>query len=135
MPALSYTWLGHATFQFRSPGGKRILVDPWLETNPSCPDSAKKIRELDLMLLTHGHADHIGDAVAVARATGARVVAPYELGVWLEKKGLQHVTGMNPGGTIHALGLSATMVPAMHSSSIEEDGRMVYLGVAAGYAV
>src|SRR5438445_13816525 len=135
MAPLSFVWLGHSTFVFVSPGGKRILIDPWLTTNPVCPDESRKIAALDLILVTHGHDDHTADVVSVARATGARVVAPYELGLWLERKGLQHVTGMNPGGTIHALGLSATMVPAMHSSSIEEDGRMVYLGVAAGYVV
>jgi len=135
MPPLAFTWLGHATFLFRSPGGKRIVVDPWLTTNPACPDSAKTISELDLMLLTHGHEDHTGDAVKLARDNGARVLAPYELSVWLQQKGLQNVTGMNPGGTLDALGLSITMVPAQHSSSVVEDGRIVYLGLATGYVV
>ena len=79
MQRLSFTWLGHATFLFRSPGGKQLLVDPWLTGNPVCPDNARSIRALDLMLLTHGHADHSTDAVAVARSTGAHVIAPYEL--------------------------------------------------------
>jgi len=135
MQALSFTWLGHATFLFRSPGGKRILIDPWVATNPACPESAKKIGDLDLILLTHGHADHAGDAVSLGRSSGARLVAPHELSVWLQGKGLQNVTGMNPGGTLAALGLSVTMVPAAHSSSAEEDGRIVYLGVAAGYVI
>src|SRR5882762_9032551 len=99
MSALPFTWLGHGTFLFRSPAGKRLLVDPWLETNPSCPDSAKKVRDVDLILVTHGHADHTSDVLATARETGARVIAPYELGLWLEQKGLQRCTGMNPGGT------------------------------------
>jgi L-ascorbate metabolism protein UlaG (beta-lactamase superfamily) len=135
MSSLSYTWLGHSTFLLRSPGGKRILFDPWLETNPSCPDASKKVRDVDLILLTHGHFDHTADAVAVGRATGARVVAPYELGVWLEQKGLQTVTGMNPGGTLEVLGLSITMVPAVHSSSVVEDGRTMYAGLATGYVI
>jgi L-ascorbate metabolism protein UlaG (beta-lactamase superfamily) len=132
---LSFTWLGHGTFLFRSPGGRRIVVDPWLTTNPACPESARKIGELDLMLLTHGHDDHTGDAVRVARETGARVVAPYELSVWLQQKGLQNITGMNPGGTLSALGLSITMVPACHSSSLMDEGRIVYLGLATGYII
>jgi L-ascorbate metabolism protein UlaG (beta-lactamase superfamily) len=135
MTKLSFQWLGHSTFLFRSPGGKRILIDPWLTTNPACPESAKKIRELDLMLLTHGHDDHTADAVAVARATLARVIAPYELAMWLEQKGLQTVTGMNQGGTLDAGGLSITMVPAVHSSSVVEEGRHVYAGTPCGYVI
>jgi len=133
--ALQITWFGHATFLLKSPGGKRILFDPWVTGNPSAPAAAKKIDALDLMLLTHGHSDHIGDAVAIGRASAAQVVAPFELSVWLQKKGLQNVTGMNPGGTLSALGLSITMVPAVHSSSVEEDGQIVYLGVATGYVI
>jgi L-ascorbate metabolism protein UlaG (beta-lactamase superfamily) len=135
MQPLSFTWLGHATFHFRSPAAKRILIDPWLTTNPMCPEAAKRIRELDLLLLTHGHDDHSADAVAVGRATGARAIAPYELALWLQQKGLQAVTGMNRGGTIEAAGLSITMVPALHSSSIVEDGRIVYLGEPCGYVI
>jgi L-ascorbate metabolism protein UlaG (beta-lactamase superfamily) len=133
--ALSITWLGHATFLLKSPGGKTILFDPWVTGNPSSPESAKKLGALDLMLITHGHSDHTGDAVSIGRSSGAQVVAPYEVSVWLQQKGLQNVTGMNPGGTLKALGLSITMVPAMHSSSVEEDGKIVYLGVATGYVV
>ena len=135
MQSLSITWLGHSTFLLQSPGGKRILFDPWVTGNPKSPESAKKLGALDLILVTHGHSDHTGDAVAIGRSSGAQVVAPYEVSVWLRQKGLQNVTGMNPGGTLHALGLSITMVPAMHSSSVEEDGKIIYLGVAAGYVV
>lgn len=135
MNTLSFTWLGHATFRMTSPGGKRLLFDPWITTNPSTPEPAKKVGAVDLMLLTHGHDDHTGDAIRVARETGAHVVAPYELAVWLQQKGLQTVTGMNLGGTLAALGLSITMVPAQHSSSIVEDGKTVYLGNAAGYVI
>ena len=133
--ALSITWLGHATFQLVSPGGKTIVFDPWVTGNPSAPEAAKRLGALDLLLITHGHSDHTGDAVSLARSSGADVVAPYEVAVWLGKKGLQKVTGMNPGGTLKMHGLSITMVPAMHSSSVEEDGQIVYLGVATGYIV
>ena len=133
--ALSITWLGHATFLLQSPGGKSILFDPWVTGNPKSPESAKKIGALDLILITHGHSDHTADAVAIGRSSGARTIAPYETAVWLGSKGLQNVTGMNPGGTLRALGLTITMVPAMHSSSVEENGTIIYLGVAAGYLV
>src|SRR5262244_4024635 len=117
--SLSITWLGHATFLLQSPGGKKILFDPWVTGNPTSPESAKKLGHLDLILVTHGHGDHTADVVPIGRASGAQVVAPFELSVWFQKKGLQNVTGMNPGGTLHALGLSITMVQAHHSSSIE----------------
>ena len=135
MPSLSITWLGHATFLLVSPGGTRILFDPWVTGNPQSPPSAKTLGALDLILVTHGHSDHVGDAVAIGRSSGARVIAPDELATWLKRKGLQQVSGMNQGGTIDALGLSITMVPAVHSSSIVEDGRSLYVGPATGYIV
>jgi L-ascorbate metabolism protein UlaG (beta-lactamase superfamily) len=135
MQKLSFTWLGHATFTFRTPGDKRIIMDPWVSTNPMCPESARHVGPLDLMLITHGHGDHTADAVSIGRSSGAHVVAPFELAVWLQKKGLQHVTGMNPGGTLHMLGLSITMVPAIHSSSVEDGSEVVYTGIAAGYVI
>ena len=135
MQKLSFTWLGHATFILGTPGGKRIIMDPWVSTNPSCPESAKHVGALDLMLITHGHGDHTADAVSIGRSSGAQVVAPFELAVWLQKKGLQRVTGMNPGGTLHMLGLSITMVPAVHSSSVEDGSEVVYTGIATGYVI
>jgi L-ascorbate metabolism protein UlaG (beta-lactamase superfamily) len=135
MKKFSYKWLGHATFLFTTPGGKRVLLDPWITGNPVTPESARKIGDIDLILLSHGHADHTSDAVSLGRSSGAQVVAPYELSLWLQQKGLKNVTGMNPGGTLRMFGLEITMVQADHSSSIEEDGRLVYLGVASGYVL
>ena len=135
MQKLSFTWLGHATFLLKSPGGKKILFDPWVTGNPASPESAKKLGELDLILITHGHSDHTGDAVSIGRSSGAQVVAPHEVSVWLQHKGLKKVIGMNPGGTLLLLGLSITMVPAMHSSSVQEGAQIIYLGVATGYVI
>ncbi len=135
MPKLSITWLGHSTFILRTPGGVRLILDPWIGTNPSCPEDAKKVGELNLMLVTHGHFDHTADVVSIARSTNAQVVAPFELSVIFQQRGLKNVVGMNPGGTLKAHGLSITMVPAVHSSSIEDDGKNIYAGLATGYVI
>jgi L-ascorbate metabolism protein UlaG (beta-lactamase superfamily) len=131
----SFTFLGHSTFLFQTASGKHVIVDPWLETNPMCPASHKRVRDLDLILLTHGHRDHIADAIPLARSTGAQIIAPYELATWFEEKGLKHVTAMNPGGSLTMMGLSITMVPAVHSSSIEDADPPRYAGVASGYVI
>ncbi len=135
MRPLSFTWLGHATFLFTSPGGKRILLEPWVASNPACPDSHKKLGHLDLILITHGHSDHMGDAVSIARATGAHVIANYEVCLWLEAKGIQNTAPMGHGGTQTVGDIAITMVNAVHGSSVVEDGRVVSLGQAAGYVI
>src|SRR4026209_793714 len=132
---LSITWYGHSTFVIITPGGKRIVTDPWLDGNPKCPPAMKKITAADVILVSHGHSDHTGDLVAVSRATKAPVVAVYELAQWFELKGLTNLQGMNIGGTIAVAGLSVTMVPAIHSSSLVENGTNVYLGNPAGFVV
>jgi L-ascorbate metabolism protein UlaG (beta-lactamase superfamily) len=135
MSSLSITWLGHATFIITTPGGKRIVIDPWLEGNPMCPADHKRIDQADVILLTHGHSDHSSDVVNVARSTGAPVVGVFEISVWLTGKGLQNVIGMGIGGTISVAGLEITMVPAVHTSSVVENGSIVYLGEPAGFVV
>ena len=132
---LAITWLGHSTFILTTPGGKRIVTDPWLEGNPMCPPDRRKVDVADLILLSHGHSDHTGDVVAVSRSTGAPVYAIHELATWLQQKGLHHVNGMNMGGTASVAGLEITMVPALHSSSVTEDGAMIYLGEPAGFVI
>src|SRR5215510_13663875 len=144
--SLSFTWLGHSTFLFRSPGGKRILIEPWVASNPACPDGAKKLGPLDLILISHGHEDHAGDAVSIARATGAHVIANYEVCLWLEAKGIQNTVPVGHGGTLRlarpelvegrarsgqagdAAGeIAVTMVNAVHGSSVLDDGRVLSL--------
>jgi L-ascorbate metabolism protein UlaG (beta-lactamase superfamily) len=132
---LAVTWLGHGTFHFRTPGGRRLLVDPWLDGNPRCPAAWKRPAPLDAILITHGHGDHAADAAALARATGATVVASFEICSWLGRKGVRELTPMNMGGTVEVAGVSVSMVDARHSSSIEEGGVTIPLGEAAGFVL
>ena len=129
---LAVTWLGHGTFHFQTPGGRRFLVDPWLEGNPRCPAAWKRPAPLDAILITHGHADHAADAESLARATGATVVANFEICRWLGRKGVRELSPMNKGGTVEIAGVQVSMVDARHSSTIEEGGATIPLGEAAG---
>jgi L-ascorbate metabolism protein UlaG (beta-lactamase superfamily) len=131
------TWLGHATWLLETPGGKRVLFDPWTDGNPMCPDAYKGAGcgHIDLILVTHGHGDHMGDLVGIVKQTGAQVVAIAEIAIWLGTKGVTNCTGMNKGGTIAVKGLKVTMTNAVHSSGFLEDGRLIDLGDPAGFVV
>jgi L-ascorbate metabolism protein UlaG (beta-lactamase superfamily) len=133
MESLAITWLGHSSFRVRTPGGKEVLFDPWYTGNPSFPEAARP-KVADLILISHGHSDHITDAAATAKETGATVVAIFEITSWLGSKGVKNVEPMNKGGTITSKGLRITMTDARHSSSFDENG-IVYLGEPAGFVV
>ena len=129
---LSVTWLGHATLLVISPKGVRVLVDPFLANNPSCPPAAKRVGAVEVMLVTHGHSDHCEDAATIARESGATVVASPELSGWLGRQGAKHLRPMNIGGRQTLSGLQIAMVPAVHSSSAPDGA---YLGPATGFIV
>lgn len=135
MNRLSITWLGHSTFVVRTPGGQRLLFDPWLTGNPACPDAFKKPPKADVILVSHGHSDHIGDLVLCARESGAPVVAIWEICEWLGGKGIQNLSPMNKGGAQQVAGLRITMTDARHSSSFVDNGQVVYMGEPAGFIV
>lgn len=132
LKGLKITWLGHSTFLLTSPKGLRLLFDPFLTNNPSCPADARRMTDIDLMLISHGHSDHCEDAHAVGRETGATVVASYELAGWLERQGVKHLRPMNIGGRQSVSGIDVAMVPAVHSSSAPGGA---YLGPATGFIV
>jgi L-ascorbate metabolism protein UlaG (beta-lactamase superfamily) len=129
------TWLGHATFRITTPTGKVIVIDPWVQTNPMCPEPLKKFERLDTMLITHGHFDHIADAVALGKQFKPQIVAIYETCVWLESKGVSNTNGMNKGGTQRVGEIEVTMVNAIHSCGIQDGDNIVYGGEACGYII
>ena len=124
---IAVRWLGHAAFEVVSPGGTRILIDPWLAQNPSTPDSLKAAARWTgdnkpaAILVSHAHFDHAADAKALATATGAPVISAFE---WVNTLGLPEAQalGGNVGGTFTVGDVIVHMVPAMHSS---EPGRPV----------
>src|SRR6204780_142721 len=129
------TWLGHATFRITTPSGKIIVIDPWVQTNPMCPEPLKKFDRLDTMLITHGHFDHIADAVALGKQFKPQIVGIFETCLWLESKGVSNTNGMNKGGTQRVGEIEVTMVNAIHSCGILDEGKIVYGGEACGYVV
>jgi L-ascorbate metabolism protein UlaG (beta-lactamase superfamily) len=117
-------WLGHSAFHFESPGGKNMLVDPFLKENPGTPDHWKKPAQVDYIFLTHGHDDHVGDTLEIAKRTGCKVVCIVELTALLTgKHGLNEnqAVGFNKGGTVAFEDFSVTMTSANHSSAFQGD--------------
>ncbi len=132
---LKITWLGHATVLIQSAGGTTVLVDPFIENNPMYPKQFMLPPKIDYVLLTHGHGDHISDAVPVAKNYGATVVAIYELADYVAKQGVEKTVGMNLGGTVEIGDMTASMVDAKHSSGAQDSSGTHYVGVAAGYVI
>ncbi|HXN64771.1 MAG TPA: metal-dependent hydrolase [Candidatus Acidoferrales bacterium] len=129
------TYLGHATVKITTPDGKVILIDPWVMTNPQCPDSEKELSRVDVILLTHGHGDHLGDLIEIAKEHEPQVVAIFETGKWLEKKKVKNVSPMGKGGTQRVGNIEVTMVHAVHSNSLEDGKDLLYGGEPAGFIV
>ncbi len=131
---MQITWLGHGTFQFRLPSGQTILMDPWTEGNPAYP-KAHRIERVDTICITHGHFDHIHDAVPLAKQFNPEVVAIYETTHWLESKGVANTRSMNKGGSQKVGDVTITMTHAVHSCGILDEGKILYGGEAAGYVL
>lgn len=128
---MKITWLGHAAFLLE--GSKRVVIDPFLTGNPNAPVKPEEVK-VDLIVVTHGHGDHLGDTVEIAKKNDVPVICIHELSRLLSKKGVEAM-GMNIGGTISSSGVSVTMVPAFHSADVEEDDEIISAGMPAGVIV
>jgi len=132
---IKLAWLGHATFRIETPAGKTVIVDPWVMGNPACPPKDRDVKKVDVLLCTHGHGDHIGDAVEIANRHNPKVVGIFELCAWLQKKGAQQTSPMNKGGTQTVGDIKVTMVHADHSCGIQDGEEIIYGGEACGYVI
>ena len=130
------TYYGHSTFGLQTPGGQVALIDPWVMTNPKCPEKLKRVTRLDAIFLTHGHSDHMGDLLDLAKQHKPKVVTNFEIYLWLESKntGAQGLP-CNKGGCQKVGDFEVTMTNAFHSSSIDDSGQRLYGGEPAGFVV
>ncbi len=131
---LQITWLGHSTFNLQLESGEVLVLDPWVEGNPSYPHGYT-IDRVDGILISHGHFDHIHDAIPLAKKFKPKVVAIFETAKWLESKGVENTSGMNKGGSQMVGPVKATMVHAIHSCGILDGDQIIYGGEASGYVL
>jgi len=130
------TYLGHSTFLLTTPTGQVALIDPWVTTNPMCPEVLKKVPQLDVIFLSHAHSDHLGDLLELTKQHRPQIVANFETCLWLEGKGFENETNpMGKGGSQKVGGFEVTMTHAFHSNSIAEHGQPLYAGEPAGLVI
>jgi L-ascorbate metabolism protein UlaG (beta-lactamase superfamily) len=129
------TWLGHAATKIEAGDGTVVVIDPFLEGNPATPAGVATLDRVDLMLISHGHGDNMGDAVQIAQTYQPHIIAMVELCGYLSSKGAQDCSGGNTGGTQEWNGLRVTMVNAVHSSSIQDGDQTLFGGLAVGFVI
>lgn len=110
------TWFGHAAFKIEI-AGKIVLIDPWLDDNPTSPVRASEITRADMVYVTHDHSDHLGDAFDICKRTKLTFVATFELGAYAEENGVENVVGLNIGGSVEIKGVRLSIVQAFHTAS------------------
>ncbi len=129
-------YFGHSTFSLTTPSGQVALIDPWVMTNPVCPAALKKVARLDAIFLTHAHADHMGDLLALTKQHRPKIVAIFETCLWVDSKGFEEETcPMGKGGSQKVGEFEVTMTHAFHSNSISDEGVRIYGGEPAGYVI
>lgn len=129
-------YFGHSAFSITTASGEVALIDPWITTNPVCPEAAKKLDRVDVIFLTHGHADHMGDMLELAKKFKPKMVATFETYKWLDsKKTGGEAVPINKGGTQKVGDFEATLTHAFHSNSIDDGKEVVYGGEAGGFVI
>lgn len=122
MLSLKLTWLGHASFKLETSNGKISYLDPWIEGNPACPIRIADVTKADIVFVTHGHIDHIGDSIRIVKKTGATFIGTPELSFFAKRNGIPNEGGeicsLNIGGSAIVRGIRITMTNAVHTSDI-----------------
>ncbi|MPN20370.1 hypothetical protein SDC9_167749 [bioreactor metagenome] len=131
MANLKITWLGHAAFLFEAE--KKLLVDPFISGNPKAQCSPEDL-DPDIIAVTHGHRDHLGDTITIGARKSCRIISIHEVANYIKSKGV-FAEGMNKGGTIKVEGVTLTMTQALHSSSIDASGFSFDGGSPAGFVI
>jgi L-ascorbate metabolism protein UlaG (beta-lactamase superfamily) len=130
------TYFGHSTFSLRTPSGQVAIVDPWVMTNPRCPEALKNVPGLNVIFLTHAHDDHLGDLLALAKQHRPKLVTNFETYLWLVAKGFENeCSPMGKGGSQAVGEFEVTMTHAFHSNSIDEGGVRLNAGEPGGYVI
>ncbi|MDI6805844.1 MAG: metal-dependent hydrolase [Candidatus Bathyarchaeia archaeon] len=127
------TWFGHAAFKIEI-ANKIVLIDPWLDGNPTSPVKASEISKADIVFVTHDHGDHLGEAFTICKKTNANFAAVVELANHAKENGVKNAVGLNFGGSIEIDGVKLSIVPAVHTCSrgaptgviIQGEGKTVY---------
>jgi L-ascorbate metabolism protein UlaG (beta-lactamase superfamily) len=131
MAGVKITWLGHSAFLFEAE--KKLLIDPFISGNPLAPCSPEEL-DPDIIAVTHGHRDHLGDTIEIGKRTGCRIISIHEVANYIKSKGV-FAEGMDKGGTINAEGVTLTMTQALHSSSIDASGFSFDGGCPSGFVI
>ena len=130
------TYFGHSTFSLTTASGQIALIDPFVKSNPMCPEALKKVPRLDVIFLSHAHSDHSADLLALAKQHKPKIVAIFETCLWIESKGFKEETSpMGKGGSQQVGDFQVTMTHAFHSNSIDDGGKVVYAGEPAGLVI
>ncbi|AKB48285.1 hypothetical protein MSKOL_2508 [Methanosarcina sp. Kolksee] len=131
MAGVMITWLGHSAFLFEA--DKKLLIDPFISGNPLAPCSPEELNP-DIIAVTHGHRDHLGDTIEIGKRVGCRIISVHEVANYIKSKGV-FAEGMGKGGTVNVEGMKLTMTEALHSSSIDASGFSFDGGSPAGFII